>query len=214
VKTADLVSMLATGAGSVDRGAPRRRFRLAILAGTAAATLGTIVLLGVRPTLVRDLSVPMFWTKEAFCAALSAAGLVAAARLARPGARLGWVQAGLAAPVLAMWLLAATGLLMADDVRARSQLIFGQTASVCPLRIALISAPLFAVVFYAMRGLAPTRLRLTGAAGGLAAGATAALVYSLHCPELAAPFLGIWYVLGILIPTALGAWFGPRLLRW
>jgi len=41
-----------------------------------------------------------------------------------------------------------------------------------------------------------------------------ALAYSLHCPELAAPFLGIWYVLGILIPTAFGAWAGPRLLHW
>jgi hypothetical protein len=39
-------------------------------------------------------------------------------------------------------------------------------------------------------------------------------VYSLHCPELAAPFIGIWYLSGILIPTMLGAWLGPWLLRW
>jgi hypothetical protein len=42
-------------------------------------------------------------------------------------------------------------------------------------------------------------------------GATA---YSFHCPELAAPFLGTWYVIGILIPAAAGALLGPRLLRW
>jgi hypothetical protein len=29
-----------------------------------------------------------------------------------------------------------------------------------------------------------------------------------------APFLAIWYLLGMLIPTALGALLGPRLLRW
>lgn len=65
-----------------------------------------------------------------------------------------------------------------------------------------------------LRGLAPTRLRLAGAAAGFAAGSLGALVYSLHCPELAAPFLAIWYLLGMLIPTAIGAWLGPRLLRW
>lgn len=65
-----------------------------------------------------------------------------------------------------------------------------------------------------MRGLAPTRLALAGAASGLLAGALGALVYALHCTEIAAPFLGIWYVIGMLIPTAIGALLGPRMLRW
>jgi hypothetical protein len=39
-------------------------------------------------------------------------------------------------------------------------------------------------------------------------------VYAFHCPELAAPFLGVWYVLGMLIPAALGALIGPRVLHW
>jgi negative regulator of sigma F NrsF-like protein/sigma-70-like protein len=49
---------------------------------------------------------------------------------------------------------------------------------------------------------------------GLAAGAMGALAYSLHCPEPAAPFPGFWYLLGMLIPTAVGMALGPRLLRW
>ena len=65
-----------------------------------------------------------------------------------------------------------------------------------------------------MKGLAPTRLRLAGAAAGFAAGAIGALVYTLHCPELDAPFLAVWYVSGMLIPTVVGAFVGPRLLRW
>jgi len=69
-------------------------------------------------------------------------------------------------------------------------------------------------VLWAIRGLAPTRLRLAGAAAGLLSGAVGALVYCLHCPELEAPFLGFWYLLGMLIPTAVGALLGPRLLRW
>jgi hypothetical protein len=78
----------------------------------------------------------------------------------------------------------------------------------------MLSAPVFAGVLWAMKGLAPTRLRLAGVAAGLLSGAVGALVYSLHCPELAAPFLGFWYLLGTLIPTAVGALLGPRLLRW
>ena len=35
-----------------------------------------------------------------------------------------------------------------------------------------------------------------------------------NAPELGAPFLGTWYLLGMLIPTAFGALAGPRLLRW
>jgi hypothetical protein len=31
---------------------------------------------------------------------------------------------------------------------------------------------------------------------------------------MAAPFLGSWYLAGLLIPTALGVLAGPRLLRW
>jgi len=213
VNTDELMSLLATGSEPVDTRLPMRRYLIAVVAGTAVATLLTAEWLGFRPTLVRDPSVPMFWAKEAYCAALGAAGLVAVARLARPGSRLGWVRAAVAAPVIAMWLLAAVALFAANP-QNHAELIFGQTASVCPFIIALISTPLFVGIFGAMRGLAPTRLRLAGAAGGFAAGSVGALAYSLHCPELAAPFLGIWYVLGILIPTAFGAWAGPRLLHW
>jgi len=214
VKTDELISLLATGTEAVDARLPVRRFFVAVLAGMIVATLLTSAWLGVRPTLVRDFPVPMFWVKESFCASLGVAGLVAAFRVGRPGFHLGWVwAAAVATPVIVLWLLAAAALLVADP-GSRSELIFGHTARVCSVRIALISIPLFVGVFAAMRGFAPTRLRLAGAAGGFAAGSVGALVYSLHCPELAAPFLGLWYVMGILIPTAVGAWVGAQALRW
>jgi hypothetical protein len=40
------------------------------------------------------------------------------------------------------------------------------------------------------------------------------LAYALYCPEMAAPFVAIWYLLGMLIPAAAGAVLGPLLLRW
>ena len=46
------------------------------------------------------------------------------------------------------------------------------------------------------------------------AGATAALVYCLHCTEMEAPFIGLWYVIGMLIPAVVGALLGRALLRW
>ena len=66
----------------------------------------------------------------------------------------------------------------------------------------------------ALRELAPTRLRLAGAAAGALAGGAGAAVYALHCPEFGAPFLAVWYVLGMALPVAAGAWLGPRVLRW
>jgi hypothetical protein len=155
----------------------------------------------------------MFWIKLAFVACLAAVSLLAVLRLSRPGLRLAWVPGALAAPVLAMWVLAAFALMRADPAQ-RAWLFFGDTWTSCPLLVALLSAPVFAAVLWAIRGLAPTRLRLAGAATGLLSGAVGALVYSLHCPELAAPFLGFWYLIGMLIPTAAGALLAPRLLRW
>jgi hypothetical protein len=213
MKTDDLVELLARGDVAVDASAPLRRavgaFGLALLVSIALMA----VLLGVLPNLHWYVAQPMFWAKAAFALALAWGGLAATRRLARPGASLGRIGTAVAAPLVAMWLLAAFALLRAAPGE-RSPLLFGQTWTDCPVNIALLSAPVFVASLWAMKGWAPTRLRLAGAAAGLLAGATGAAVYTLHCPELAAPFLGVWYVLGMLVPTALGALIGPRVLRW
>jgi hypothetical protein len=170
-------------------------------------------LLGVRADLAAAMLLPMFWVKLGFVATLAGASLLFTLRLSRPGLRLEWVPGALAAPVIVLWVLAAAALISADSSE-RSRLFFGDTWSSCPLLLAMLSAPVFLGVFRAIKGLAPTRLRLAGAAAGLLSGAVGALVYCLHCPELAAPFIGFWYLLGMLIPTAAGALLGPRLLRW
>jgi hypothetical protein len=168
----------------------------------------------VRASLAQDLGVPMLWVKFAFVAALAVAGWIAAARLARPGASLAGLAPRLLAPVLAMWVLGAIALVGAGDAAQRTTLFLGQTWNYCPFNIAVLSAPVFAAALWSMRGFAPTRPALAGAAAGLFAGAVGAVVYAFHCPELAAPFLGTWYVLGMLVPTALGAILGPLVLRW
>ncbi|MCU0805182.1 MAG: DUF1109 domain-containing protein [Burkholderiales bacterium] len=213
MNTDDLVKMLATGAAPADARLPARRYAASVAAGLAASIVLMGVLLGANPELARFASRPMFWVKVAFPALVAAGALLAVARLSRPGAPLARVPAALAAPVVALWALAAVALVAAAPGE-RAALFFGATWTACPFNIAMLSVPAFVAVLWAMKGLAPTRLRLAGAGAGLLAGALGALVYTLHCPELAAPFLGVWYVLGILIPAAFGAVVGPRVLRW
>jgi hypothetical protein len=213
MKTDELISMLAAGAETVAPGAPRRRHALALGWGAFGALLLMACWLGLRADLAEAARLPMFWVKLAFPAALVAGALLAALRLSRPGVKPGAAPLAIAAPVVAIWLLAAVVLFGAAPGE-RETLLFGATWAVCPFNITLLSAPVFAALLWAMKGLAPTRLPLAGAASGLLAGAAGALVYTLHCPEMTAPFLAVWYVLGMSIPTALGAMLGPRLLRW
>ncbi len=213
MKTDELIAMLANGAEAVEPNVLRRRYATSLGWGALGTTLLMAILLGVRPDLAEATRLPMFWVKLAFPTALLASALFAVLRLSRPGARLGGAPAAIAAPVLAMWLLAAIALPGAAPGE-RDELVLGQSAASCPFTIAFLSVPLFGAVLWAMKGLAPTRLALAGATAGLLSGAGGALVYALYCPEMAAPFIGVWYLVGMLIPAVLGALFGPRLLRW
>lgn len=213
MNTDDMIRMLAANVEPVAAHQCARRHAIAAGVGLVGAAVLMVPSLGVRAQLAADAQLAMFWGKAGFVALLFAAGLFAAVRLSRPGAALAWAPAAIATALIAMWMAAALVLLQAAPAE-RAQLVFGETWRSCPFNIALLSVPAFAAAFWAMRGLAPTRLRLAGAAAGLFAGAAGALVYTLHCPELAPPFLGIWYVLGMLIPAAAGALLGPRLLRW
>ena len=186
---------------------------LADIAGLAAALVLLLATLPLRGDFATAMLTPAFWLKEAFVTLLAGAALVLALRLAQPGARPGPALAAAVLCVAALWLVALVTLAVAPPL-ARPGLIFGTTSRVCPWLIALLSGPLLVAGLWAMRGLAPTRLVAAGFAAGLAAGALAALVYSLHCTEDAPPFIALWYLAGMLIPAGLGALLGPRLLRW
>jgi hypothetical protein len=213
MKTDELVTLLATGAGAVEPDAITRRYATALGWGAFGAMLLMAILIGVRPDIDAAARLPMFWIKLAFPASVAVGGLFGASRLSRPGARLGWVSGALVAPVLAMWLLTAFVLLGAPP-EERADLVMGFTWAYCLFYIPMLSVPVLVATLWAMKGLAPTRLTLAGAAAGLLAGAIGALIYALHCPEMEAPFIGVWYVAGMLIPTAAGALLGPIVLRW
>ncbi len=172
-----------------------------------------LAILQVRHDIGHALLLPMFWVKVGFVGCVAAGSLFAVLRLSRPGAKINWVPVALGLPVLGMWTIAAFTLIEAEPME-RSKIFFGDTWKSCPLLIAMLSAPVFVAVLRTMKDLAPTRPRRAGFAAGLLAGAIAAVVYCLHCPELGAPFIGFWYLLGMLIPAAVGVLLGNSMLRW
>jgi hypothetical protein len=213
MKTDDLISMLATGTEALSAPSATRRYTVAITWGAAGAMLLLITLLHIRHDFAEAVLLPMFWVKVGFVASLAGGSLFAALRLSRPGAQLDWVPVAIMGPVFGMWAIAIFAFFDAEPLD-RSKLFFGETWKTCPLLIAMLSAPVFIAVMRAMKELAPTRLRLAGFSAGLLSGAVAAVVYCLHCPELGAPFVGFWYLLGMLIPASIGAYFGESFLRW
>jgi hypothetical protein len=213
MKTEELIALLAREPLQVDRHASARRFALALPCGWLGALLLVAAVFGIRPDLAAAAGQPAFWAKLGFAAGLAAGAGVATWRLATPGRRVGAAAIAIGGPVAALWL-AAIAVLWTAPAELRLPLLLGQSWHSCPFNIALLSVPTFASVFWALRGLAPTRLRAAGAAGGLLGGALATMAYCMHCPEMATPFWALWYVLGLALPTLLGAALGPRLLRW
>jgi hypothetical protein len=211
--TDELIAGLSEGLTPTPRGAVARRIALGLGAGAAASTVLMLAWLGVRPDILAALGTTMFWVKF-FYAALAAAGLaVALGRLARPDGRLGWLVGIAAAPFVLMALTAAGRLALAAP-EIRVHLMMGVTANVCPWRIYIIGLPLLAGAVWAVRGLAPTRLTLAGLVAGGCAGALSAVIYGFHCDETAAPFVAIWYTLGMAAVATLGGLAGSRWLRW
>lgn len=213
MKTQDLVALLATNVAPVDRCFMSKRFSWATLLGGLGSTLLMAITFGIRPDLAQVAQTPLFWLKLALPLALGGASLWGCARLARPGVAVGGAAVAAALPIAALWVVGVLIVLGAPDTE-RAALMLGHTWRVCPGNIARLSVPGFIAVFWAMHGLAPTRLRLAGASCGLLAAATATFAYSLHCPEMGVPFWAIWYVLGMVIPTLAGALLGPYVLRW
>jgi hypothetical protein len=213
MKTDELISLLAADTAPVPRGATARRMSLALAAGlpVSAAIVGGLY--HFRPDLGAAMHLPMFWFKLLFGVAMAAAGFAALLRLGRPGVPLGRRWAWIVAPVLVVWILAAVVLAGAPGGE-RTALVLGETWRSCTASIAFISLPVFIAALRALATLAPTQPRWAGACAGAMAGGAAAAVYAFHCPELEAPFLAVWYVLGMAVPLAVGAWIGPRVLRW
>src|SRR5579883_2807819 len=212
MRTADLIELLARDVRATPPGLVNRKL-LAALAVGGLITFA-VVALGLRcQPLLAAAQQPWFWMKTGYTGLLALSGVVTVRRLSVPGTRAGAAPVAAALVILAMAALAADQLLSAAPAD-RLTLWLGHTWKVCSPLILLLALPILAFLILAIRGLAPTRPALTGAAAGFASGALAATLYGLHCPEQAAAFAATWYTVGIAAATALGAIAGSRLLRW
>jgi hypothetical protein len=213
VNTDDLITSLSSHVAPVRRGAVGRRILLGLVAGALLSIALMIMWMGVRPDLREAMHGFPFWMKWTYTFSLAIAALAMTAQLARPETtrlRGLWL---IAIPVL---LLASVGAmeLIRTPPGEWLRIWLSYSWMQCPWRVLALAMPIFIGLLWSFRRLAPTRLRAAGATAGLAAGAFAATVYCIHCPEVSAIFVLTWYSLGILLATALGALLGPRLMRW
>jgi hypothetical protein len=212
MRTDNLIALLAQDLTPVRTGQILRLLALGLIGGMVVSTAIMVPWLGLRPDMGDAMMTAPFWIKFAYTLILAMAGFWLVDRQSRAGGNAGaalWLGA---LALLAMAGLAVMQLMPADA--PRHALIMGNTAKVCTRNIFVLSLPIFAGLLWAMRQLAPTRLILAGASAGLLAGAAGAWVYAFHCDESAAPFMAIWYTLGIAAAGLLGAVVGRWALRW
>lgn len=213
MNTEQLIASLSADVPRVSRQALARRIGFGIVGGGLIALLGVVAVLGVRPDLHLAMRGFAFWMKWAYTVSLGIGAIYAVSRLARP----------VPASLRGLWFLAIPVLILAGigigefASNPSSEWLgiwLSRSWKVCPWLVLALSVPIFAGLLWSFRKLAPTRLRAAGAVAGLAAGAWAATIYCLHCPEVSAMFVLTWYSLGILLAAGVGALLGPRLMRW
>jgi hypothetical protein len=212
MRTDELIAQLANGLEPVRSGAVTRLLMGALVVGLAGSGLVMLMVLGPRHQLDAAMTHTGVWTKLAYTFAIAAIGFWLVERAGRPGAGMTRPALLLLLPLLAITLLAA--LQMSAPGADIPLLVMGHSSRVCAFNVLIVAMPTLAAAFWALKRLAPTRLTLAGAGAGLLAGAAGAFVYCFHCNEEAAPFIAVWYTLGISVTAALGALLGRHVLRW
>lgn len=210
--TERLIEALARETVAVSPYEVQRRLGASILTGALVALLLVVGGLGFRADLAAVSGGGLFWGKLAYPFALGLIGLMLTTQLARPDSqrlRRSW----LVAVPIGLLLILATAELGRAAPEERASLVVDPSWACVPL-ILMLSVPPMAGLVWALRRMAPTRLRATGAAAGLAAGGLAATLYCLYCQQLSPTYVLTRYTVAIALASAAGALLGPRLLRW
>ncbi|MBX9796576.1 DUF1109 domain-containing protein [Sphingomonas sp.] len=211
MRTDDLIAALADDTRPVRRHAVEMRILTGLAMG-AAITAVAVLIIGLRPDMSSAMMTRSFLMKWSYTITLALVGVAAMVQAARPdrAPRALWF----AVVPVALMAAGAGYELATTPVSQWENMMMGHSAMTCPVTVGLLSIPILAGLLWSFRALAPVRLRVTGAALGLAAGAAAATLYGLSCDEHTAIFTLTWYSLGIGLAMLAGALVGPRLLRW
>jgi hypothetical protein len=209
MNTQDLIDTLAKDLKPARREGLTVGLLLASLAALGLCILIVLLVQGVRPDF--EQSGTAVALKAIFSAAVAAAVLPVAVRLARPGRKVGaWF---IAAAVIAGACLAVSAFTLmtgSSGVAATANRGFPFAFAIIPA----LATPAGFVIFAWYRRYAPTRLVLAGAAVGALSGGLGAIAYALICPVDDMGFVSTWYGASIIVCTLVGALIGPRVLRW
>jgi hypothetical protein len=185
-----------------------------LLAYTSVAALATFLIIlsamSRSPHLVHGVGVTIAFTIAA-ATALAAGAFRMSVVLSRPEARPG--QTWIIVPIVVM----AAGIVaeLYDVPRhGWATRLFGQDPLACFICVWLLSMPILLAALLALRHGAPSQPGRAGAMAGLFAGAVAAALYTLHCPEDSLLFVAAWHVPAVALVAAVGAAIAGRMLRW
>jgi hypothetical protein len=210
MKTDDLIAALS--ADTLPRLTVGQRLLRALPAAFAVSLVGFLVFRGVRPDLGQALSSAAV-LKTLVPLLLAALAGALALGLGRPAARP-VALAGALAVFVATLLAGFLAALANDAAMGLAASLAKPSLFTCLTTVPALAVPLLVAVMWALSAGAPIHPSRTGAAGGLAAGALAAALYSLYCDQDAALFVLPAYGAAVLLVTLAGALAGARVLRW
>ena len=215
MNTDRLIDMLSAELEAVNSGRLGRTLILAIVTGGAIAFALMLVTVGPRSGLESAASIEWTAVKLLFALSVIGTGALVLNRSMRPGLEDATSWTLILFPFLAALAVAFAVLL--GQPQAWRELVRGATtfsSMRCLLLILSFAAIPLAVVIYALRQGAPTRLRLCGGIAGIVAGGIGAAAYAFNCRSDTIPFIAIWYGAAIVICAVVGTQLGPRVLRW
>lgn len=191
----------------------RTQMAMALLVALPVAAAMLLVTVGLRPDFLAAMHNPFFDLKFVIALALAIPAIVISVHLSRPEASLGrWVWMLLLSPFILVGAIIAE--MMVPHRTPMMVRMVGKSAMFCTVAIPVLSLPILGSALYALRHGAASRPALVGALAGLMSAGFAASIYALHCTDDSPLFVAVWYTIGTVVVTALGAFFGRCVLRY
>lgn len=211
MQTDDLINLLAKDARVRMRFG--QVFRIGLTIGVVISAVLLLSTLGIRRNMAEAIETPRVMFKIGITLLLAVTSTRLAFRIGQPGASLRSAASALFLPLIVLLAGVAIELFVLPQSAWGSSLK-GHYSSFCLFIVPTLSIAPLAGILYSVRQGAPENPGQAGAAAGLAASGIAAAIYAWHCPDDSPLFLATWYVIGIILMTAVGSLLGRRLLRW
>jgi hypothetical protein len=214
MRTEELIRRLASDLPAKSSHGVLEPLAARLLAYTSVAAVATLLIIlsamSRSPHLVHGVGATIAFTVAA-ATVLAAGAFRMSVVLSRPEAQP--TQAWIVVPVIVIvaGIVAELYHVPRDGWATR---LFGQDPLACFISVWLLSVPILLAALLALRHGAPSQPRRAGVMAGLFAGAVAAALYTLHCPEDSLLFVAAWHIPAIALVAALGAAIAGRMLRW